>query len=78
MCLLSHNQLRELHVNTPAMAWDDGLATDAQKRAEHIAKTYLTQGINWSDSNRGEGVGENIYVGFGPRNTSCAEAVHSW
>ena len=74
LCLSSHNKLRELHVNTPAMAWDDGLATDAQRWAEHLAQIRSDA----SDSNRGEGVGENIYVGWGPKNTSCPEAVLNW
>ena len=74
MCLSSHNKLRELHVNTPAMSWDDELAADAQKWAEHLVHT----GTLAPDSNLGEGVGENIYVGWGPRKSSCAEAVHQW
>ena len=74
MCLYSHNQLRELHVKTPPMSWDDGLAADAQKWAEHLAQ--ISELV--TDKNRGAGISENLYFNSGQRSTSCAEAVHKW
>ena len=74
-CVATHNALRALHPGTPPMTWDEGLAKDAQKWADHLAD------INSMVHAHGIDQGENLfYLGYFGKKVpvSCADATHAW
>ena len=74
MCLTSHNRLRNLHINTPELTWDYGLAAAAQRWADRLAAMRRMT----HDTTRGNNVGESIYKITKSGQVSCAEAVMFW
>lgn len=71
-CLSAHNKLRKLHEDTPPLEWDEELAQEAQKYAEHL--------VNELELHHGA-VGENMFLKCGSNGTtvqSCNEASNAW
>ena len=76
-CLRSHNELRRLHKDTPALDWDDRLAADAQKWSDHLANVKR----GYHDYNRNDGSGESWWYWTWYDDSivySCADAVRAW
>ena len=76
ICLNAHNKLRGLHKNTPALVWDDQLASRAQKWADYLVR----YGSLKHDMNSGDG--ENLYWAQSFRSASggdsSAKGVLAW
>ncbi|XP_066928457.1 Golgi-associated plant pathogenesis-related protein 1-like [Clytia hemisphaerica] len=74
-CIGDINTLRNLHVNTPNLAWSDTLATAAQSWAEHLAAQGELAHASNSERN---GDGENLYQSKSIRSALCADALLAW
>ncbi|QPG75025.1 hypothetical protein FOA43_002365 [Brettanomyces nanus] len=68
-----HNYYRNLHVDTPAMSWDDGVANVAQTYAD----SYDCDGVltHSGNSYNGSSLGENLAYGY---DFYDAGAVDAW
>lgn len=78
-CLKAHNMLRRLHVDTPDLVWDDGLAAKAQAYAEQLVRDNIglkKVELNHSDD---DGIGENLFWSYhSGGGATCAQASLSW
>jgi len=76
-CLRSHNALRFLHEDTPALQWDARLAADAQRWSDRLARSRS----GYHDYNRNDGSGESWWYWQWYDDSkvySCADATRSW
>ena len=76
-CLRSHNALRFLHEDTPALKWDARLAADAQRWSDRLARSRS----GYHDYNRNDGSGESWWYWTWYDDSSvysCADAVRAW
>lgn len=55
--MITHNKYRSKHLNTNPLVYDDQLGRDAQKYAEHLARTKT-----FEHAKERNGAGENLYV----------------
>ena len=72
-CLGKHNELRNLHVDTPNMVWDSAIQSSAQDWANHLVATKTFA------HSTGSGYGENLYYSTQATDPdACSKAVQAW
>lgn len=76
-CLGAHNEKRSLHINTPSMTWDTGLAKNSQDWSLKLANEN-SDPVKLVHSTVDDG--ENLaYMGTdGSARLRCRDAVNSW
>jgi uncharacterized protein YkwD len=77
-CVKAHNHFRRLHVGTPDVEWDTGMAAEAQVWADKLA------GLGYMEHSRPNppgSYGENLFFAANTApnfNPSCYDAVKAW